>query len=43
LPAESARLPQGEDIELHGIGHATLLYHPHAMRELTRLLSEKSS
>jgi triacylglycerol lipase len=42
LPPESAHLNGAENIELTGIGHSTLLYHPRTVQTLHTLLSEKS-
>ncbi len=39
LPAESALLPGAEDLELAGIGHTTLLYHPRTVKLLADLLA----
>lgn len=39
LPAESARFQGAEDLELAGVGHTALLFHPRVWRELARMLS----
>jgi hypothetical protein len=38
LPPENARLEGVENIELTGLGHATLLYHSKTVKILGRLL-----
>jgi pimeloyl-ACP methyl ester carboxylesterase len=40
LPAESARLAGRTNIELSGIGHNALLYHPRAFRALLQALTD---
>ncbi len=43
IPAESAHLNGAENIELTGIGHTTLLYHPRTLQTLHTVLSGKTS
>ncbi len=42
LPPESSRLNGAENIELAGVGHATLLYHPRTLQALHTILSGKT-
>ncbi len=42
IPFENGLLEGAENVELTGIGHATLLYHPHAVEAIYDALSEAS-
>lgn len=43
LPWESARLPEGRNLELDGIGHNTLLYHPEVYSAIVEALAEPAA
>ncbi len=40
LPAESAKMDGAQNIELEGMGHTSLLFHPKSMQTVTQTLSE---
>ena len=40
LPAETAKMDGAQNIELDGMGHTSLLFHPKSIQSVTRTLSE---